>query len=542
MTRNEVNALLRREIIQDGSLYDALIPVTDCQVFAQGSGNPKRILKEMATYASKYAHQIEKVARKLQQQSLERTCEAFYQFQRDYFQYDVDGKAQRLRTPACAWANRREGMDCKSFAIMSAALCASIGIRSKMRQIKMVETGDRISHVYVIVPIDQKTGSLNSGYYVIDGSALENREAPHYWNNDMEILPFYGMNAALAGMNCGCKESNNNALELTSNEYHRLQNFIQEKVDNGACPEMMQKAAETCWNKLTNNITPKVIATDTCITVDGMAFPYNYIGDQHQGMNLDPFTMSLIAGSLGGGGGAEGGGTGGILGGAGGSFDLSQLTGALDGIVGIFDSGTGACGIRFENERKKGHPFFHDKRVHLKWRDAEFVLAHFGDSLLKHGWRTNHCPSSSAQGDFKRAEDAFWTVLAKFLDDVIAGKTQLPESLANDDDLVIRDYILQFVDKLPQNNNTGNAYVDQNGNLGGFDNPYNGYDGGGVENGGSWSGNPYNNYNPNNPNNIPPKTAGIGGKEVLIGIGLLAAVGAGAYYFKNNSKPTGKSK
>lgn len=196
--------MLRRNLIPGGNLYNSYFPSVNCEVFKTGKGDPGYILNFMKAVVDKHYMQVKKLAKELKKPNLKDTCRAFFEFQYNYIQYDVDGYQQRVLSPACAWNNRTKGMDCKSFTVFSAALCNAVGIKSYMRQVKQYD--DRISHVYLVVPVNQITGSLNDGHYVIDATTADNKEVFYSWKNDLKMnpdLPVQGMNSP--GMGCDYK-------------------------------------------------------------------------------------------------------------------------------------------------------------------------------------------------------------------------------------------------------------------------------------------------------------------------------------------------
>jgi hypothetical protein len=295
MNRKQLNQLQRRSIKSTAAKYDKLVPKTECDVVFKGHGSASEILSKMSGIASKYAHQVKEVAQSLVKSSLPLTIDAFYRWQLDHIQYDVDGKDQRLRSPSCLWYERKKGGDCKSFAIMSAALCVSQNIRCHLRQIKVAGTQDqnRINHVFVIVPVDQKNGTLKNGYYVLDSSSKINKEAPNYWFNDMEVdLPYYGMNAAHtcscnsnSGMNCGCGGDSSKNKDRKVAAYNKFQDWLDDIVNKGANVRNMQAASNFLYRRVLSGIDPVIKIDQDGIKIDGKLFLFE--NENLQGMNFD---------------------------------------------------------------------------------------------------------------------------------------------------------------------------------------------------------------------------------------------------------------
>jgi hypothetical protein len=72
-----------------------------------------------------------------------------------------------------------------------------MGIRHYIRQIKQPSfRPDLYTHVYVIVPLNQESGDIKQGYFIVDGTTSTNREPIHIMAHDTEVnLPHFGLNA-----------------------------------------------------------------------------------------------------------------------------------------------------------------------------------------------------------------------------------------------------------------------------------------------------------------------------------------------------------
>ena len=56
-----------------------------------------------------------------------------------------------------------------------------------MRRIKQAMNPDGFTHVYVVVPKNQKTANLTQGYYVIDGTINTMQELPYLEKDDVLV-------------------------------------------------------------------------------------------------------------------------------------------------------------------------------------------------------------------------------------------------------------------------------------------------------------------------------------------------------------------
>jgi hypothetical protein len=115
----------------------------------------------------------------------------------NHFQYKADDEDQLLRSPACSWYDRYNGIDCKSYSILASSILLELGINHYIRKIKQPTFApDEFTHVYVVVPKDQKTNDLNKGYYIIDGTVTGNYEPEYIETKDeyMNGLQHYSLN------------------------------------------------------------------------------------------------------------------------------------------------------------------------------------------------------------------------------------------------------------------------------------------------------------------------------------------------------------
>lgn len=154
-------------------------------------GDTKVAIDSMAQWARRYQHHTKALANdKFIHLPLTKLCKALHSFLYHHLQYKIDGYDQLLRSPACAWATRSEGLDCKSFSIFASATLLSCGVSHYLRRVKY-EKEKGYSHVYVVVPKDQKTHDLEKGYYVIDGT-LKSTVEPSFSDSDDVFMPVKG--------------------------------------------------------------------------------------------------------------------------------------------------------------------------------------------------------------------------------------------------------------------------------------------------------------------------------------------------------------
>lgn len=170
MTTEQINQSLYRPI-KSGSVFSAFMPDSDCSSTKLGVGDTSFAIENMAKTAQKYAHHTENLTRTFFNHSdLYQLVSNVQKFLYWHFQYAIDGEKQLLRSPACSWKSRSEGIDCKSYSIFASTILINAGVNHYMRRIKQAFNPDGFSHVYVVVPKNQKTNDLDEEYYTIDGT------------------------------------------------------------------------------------------------------------------------------------------------------------------------------------------------------------------------------------------------------------------------------------------------------------------------------------------------------------------------------------
>lgn len=188
MTTVQINEQLYRPILS-GKQFDQLMPSSKCQVTPLGSGDTGFAIKKMALWANKYVDHTEILAPKLDKGNLEDTVNAIQDFLYNHIQYKIDESDQNLLSPACAWEIRETGTDCKSYSIFGSTILLNLGIKHYLRRIKQAQMPEAFTHVYIVVPVNQKSGSLNDGYFTIDGTIQYNNELPFIENDDIKMEP-----------------------------------------------------------------------------------------------------------------------------------------------------------------------------------------------------------------------------------------------------------------------------------------------------------------------------------------------------------------
>ncbi len=139
--------------IHSGGQYNKYFktPEHDDRIVIQ-DGNVNDTVELMKKVVWKYLSDTKKIAQKLKESSLQRTCENIWKFLYHNIQYKLDQEGlEQLRRPARSWADRKSGIDCDCFAIFTSSILTNLEIPHYFR-ITKYDGSDHFQHVYVVVP------------------------------------------------------------------------------------------------------------------------------------------------------------------------------------------------------------------------------------------------------------------------------------------------------------------------------------------------------------------------------------------------------
>lgn len=198
-----INTLLYRPL-KKGVKFDDLMPFSDCISNKIAHGNTKIAIDKMAFWSKKHNHQTKALSNKhFVNLPLSNLCKKLHNFLYHHLQYKIDSYNQLLRSPACTWATRNKGVDCKSYSIFASSVLLNCEISHYLRRIIQNE-GEGYSHVYVIVPKNQETLNLKDGYYTIDGTLKSDKEPTFFKADDVLVSATrQGLSGAVSGAIAG---------------------------------------------------------------------------------------------------------------------------------------------------------------------------------------------------------------------------------------------------------------------------------------------------------------------------------------------------
>ncbi len=287
-----IDTMLRRPL-KNGANFSPLMPYSSCEVSYLGKGDTYFSMDIIEEYIKKYTHHTKKLAPELQGKTLQQTVNNVYRFLYDHLQYKADLEDQMLRSPACSWAERNKGIDCKSYTIFAGTILRNLGIAFYIRKIR--QSGDpkgEFSHVYVVVPKDQPKGKLHKGYFVIDGTVHRNNETPFLEKKDvfMSKMPHYGLKGAtpsgLKGIPCN----------IQNFQRRNCNDFFDYLRNRGVSPRVVDSAQTFTLECFRNGFDPSFEFTPKEMKIAGVSYPLaaKGLGLNGEGDGIDPNTAEEI--------------------------------------------------------------------------------------------------------------------------------------------------------------------------------------------------------------------------------------------------------
>ena len=198
MTPEDINLLLHRPL-KKGVKYDHLMPFSDCSSILLATGDTKEAINQMVSWSLKYKHHTKTLADTVfRNYPLTKLCKELHQFLFSHLQYKIDGYDQKLRSPACSWSTRSQGIDCKSYSIFASTVLLNLGVSHYLRRV-VYDKSKGFSHVYVVIPKNQNSNNLKEGYYTIDATVKFTDETPFVEKDDAFVKAETGLGASAVG-------------------------------------------------------------------------------------------------------------------------------------------------------------------------------------------------------------------------------------------------------------------------------------------------------------------------------------------------------
>lgn len=210
MSRAHINKSLKR-VVASGEAYHKYYTPSNCSKDFLGKGTTAHGMKTIAAWAQKHKSESTTIAQaEFSDFLLPTTCSRIHSFLYHHFQYELDHELQRLKAPNCMWASRYDGNDCKSFTLNCSTILLNLGVKHYLRRTKQAGYYPKLyTHVYVVVPKDQKSGKLNKGYYTIDATINSMTELPYLQKHDTYMEEANLQYVGLSAPSCGCSGNTN---------------------------------------------------------------------------------------------------------------------------------------------------------------------------------------------------------------------------------------------------------------------------------------------------------------------------------------------
>tara|TARA_R110002050_G_scaffold265465_2_gene406572 strand:+ start:12617 stop:13975 length:1359 start_codon:yes stop_codon:yes gene_type:complete len=170
-----------------------------------GSGQSSFAVNLIVKTAKDNFQEAKKLAEYLKGRDLAQTLTNIQQFVFNNFQYQGEGLEHSLQTLSRAYHEFRDsGINCEDSTLIILQLLSNLGIRSYVRRIHQAQSPNAATHVYVIVPKDQKTAKISGrdSYFVLDGTLPSfDLEAPYVKKIDTMAEPQVKY-SVMNGVNC----------------------------------------------------------------------------------------------------------------------------------------------------------------------------------------------------------------------------------------------------------------------------------------------------------------------------------------------------
>jgi hypothetical protein len=134
----------------------------------------------IAELVPKVSYQTKELSKILKGSTLKDTCKKIFDFCYKHIQYKLDDAGvEQLREPIRSWNDRKTGIDCDCFSIFVSSILTNLGIKHAYRICEINNKG-YYQHIYIVVPVNQNSNSINGQYITIDPVLDEfNKEAPY---------------------------------------------------------------------------------------------------------------------------------------------------------------------------------------------------------------------------------------------------------------------------------------------------------------------------------------------------------------------------
>ncbi len=142
--------------IKSGSEYDHLFTSVDNDdKTIRRNANVYHTVAFISKVVGETLDQTKKISKVLKGKSLNETCSNIWHFVYKHINYKKDREGyEQVRSPARAWHDRREGVDCDCYSVFISSILTNLGIPNILRITKYHR--DHFQHIYPVVPYGKK--------------------------------------------------------------------------------------------------------------------------------------------------------------------------------------------------------------------------------------------------------------------------------------------------------------------------------------------------------------------------------------------------
>jgi hypothetical protein len=167
--------------IKNGFAYDRLFPRAQGDVYTvRKNASLEDTVAFIPKVVHKHLHQTKAIAAKLKGSSLYDSCSNIWHFVYNHIQYEKDKQGfEQIRSPARAWHDRREGVDCDCYSVFISTILLNLGVPHILRITRYRQP--YFQHIYPVVPAP-------SGEIIIDCVANQfDYEVPYSAKKDFPM-------------------------------------------------------------------------------------------------------------------------------------------------------------------------------------------------------------------------------------------------------------------------------------------------------------------------------------------------------------------
>jgi hypothetical protein len=151
----------KKRQIKNGAAYQHFFPTSEgATITIRKNANVYHTVDFIPKVVQSTLAHTEQIAAYLNANDVYTTCKSIWHFVYEHINYKKDTEGyEQIRSPARAWHDREQGVDCDCYSVFISSILTNLGIPHTLRITKYHK--DYFQHIYPIVP-------TNTGYITID--------------------------------------------------------------------------------------------------------------------------------------------------------------------------------------------------------------------------------------------------------------------------------------------------------------------------------------------------------------------------------------